>query len=143
AYGSQELSSVPVEAGQSKDGKLTARPPQRVPAGNYPVSVTLSAEDAKASSEVSLEIVGQPDLRISGRDGIVSARAEAGNQTSVPIVVTNEGTAAAEAIDLSATGPSGWTLEFEPKQIERVEPGQRAEAQLRLTPSAKSLAGDY
>lgn len=143
AYGSQELSSVPVEAGQSKDVKLTVRPPQRVAAGNYPVSVTVSAEDAKASSEVSLEIVGQPDLRISGRDGIVSARAEAGNQTSVPIVVTNEGTAAAEAIDLSATGPSGWTLEFEPKQIERVEPGQRAEAQLRLTPSAKSLAGDY
>lgn len=143
AYGSQELSSLPVEAGQSKDVKLTVRPPARVDAGEYPVAVTVSAEDAKAASKVSLEIVGQPSLSLSGRDGVVSARAEAGNQTSVPIIISNSGTAAAEAIDLSATGPSGWTLEFEPKEIARVEPGQRAEAQLRLTPSAKALAGDY
>jgi uncharacterized membrane protein len=143
AYGSQELSSVPIEAGQSKDVKLSVRPPQRVGAGEYPVAVTVSAEDAKASSKVTMEIAGQPNLRIAGRDGVVSARAEAGNQTTVPVLISNEGTAAAEAIDLSATGPSGWKLEFEPKEIARVEPGQRAEAQLRLTPSAKSLAGDY
>jgi uncharacterized membrane protein len=143
AYGSQELSSVPVAAGQSKDVKLTVRPPQRIDAGTYPVAVTVSAEDAKASSKVTLEVVGQPSLRLSGREGVVSARAEAGNQTTIPIIVANEGTAAAEGLDLSATGPTGWTFEFEPKQIARVEPGQRAEAQLRLTPSPKSLAGDY
>jgi hypothetical protein len=60
------------------------------------VAVTVSAEDARASSKVTLEIAGQPQLRLSGRDGLVSARAEAGNQTSIPIVVSNEGSAAAE-----------------------------------------------
>jgi uncharacterized membrane protein len=143
AYGSQELSSVPIEAGQSKDVKLAVRPPQRVGAGDYPVAVTVSAEDARAGAKVVMQIAGQPNLRLAGRDGVVSARAEAGNETTVPITVANEGTAAAEAIELSATGPSGWKLEFEPKEIPRVEPGQRAEAQLRLTPSAKALAGDY
>jgi uncharacterized membrane protein len=143
AYGSQELSSVPIEAGQSKDVKLAVRPPQRVGAGDYPVAVTVSAEGARAGAKVVMQIAGQPNLRLAGRDGVVSARAEAGNETTVPITVANEGTAAAEAIELSATGPSGWKLEFEPKEIPRVEPGQRAEAQLRLTPSAKALAGDY
>ena len=96
-----------------------------------------------ASTKVTMEIAGQPTLRLAGRDGVVSARAEAGIQTSIPIVIANEGTAAAQAIELSGTAPTGWTIEFEPKEIARIEPGQRAEAQVLLTPSPKSLAGDY
>ncbi len=143
AYGSQELSSVPIEAGQSKDVKLAVRPPARIGAGEYPVAVTVSSEGARASTKVTMEIAGQPTLRLAGRDGVVSARAEAGIQTSIPIVIANEGTAAAQAIELSGTAPTGWTIEFEPKEIARIEPGQRAEAQVLLTPSPKSLAGDY
>jgi uncharacterized membrane protein len=143
SYGSQELSSVPIEAGQSKDVKLSVRPPARVGAGEYPVAVTVSSEGARAGTKVTMEVAGQPTLRLAGRDGVVSARAEAGNQTSIPVVIANEGTAAAQAIELSGTAPTGWTVEFEPKEIARIEPGQRAEAQVLLTPSAKSLAGDY
>ena len=43
----------------------------------------------------------------------------------------------------SGSGPTGWKVEFEPKTIERIAPGQRAEAQAQITPSPKSLAGDY
>ena len=143
AYGTQELSSLPIEAGQSKDIKLAVRAPAQTGAGKIPVAVTVSAEGVSADAQVVMEIVGQPQLKLTGRDGIVSARAEAGNQTSIPIVVSNEGSAPAEGIELAGTAPSGWKVEFDPKQIERIAPGQRAEAQLLLTPSAKALAGDY
>jgi uncharacterized membrane protein len=142
-YGSQELSSIPVEAGQSKDIKLKVRPPSTVGAGRHPVPVTVSAEDARAATEVALEIVGQPRLRVSGREGLMSARAEAGAQTTVPVVITNEGSAPADGVELSGSGPSGWKVEFDPKTIERIPPGQRAEAQALITPNPKSLAGDY
>jgi uncharacterized membrane protein len=142
-YGSQEISSIPIEAGQSKDVKLKVRPPSTVGAGRYPIAVTATAEDATAKTEVALEIVGQPRLRISGRDGLMSARAEAGEQSNVPVIITNEGTAPADGIELSGSGPTGWKVEFEPKTIERIAPGQRAEAQAQITPSPKSLAGDY
>ncbi len=142
-YGTQELSSIPIEAGQSKDIKLKVRPPSTIGAGRYPASVTVSAEDASAQAEVALEIVGQPRLRLSGRDGLMSARAEAGAQTTFPVVILNEGSAPADGIELSGSGPSGWKVEFDPKTIERIAPGQRAEAQAQVTPSAKSLAGDY
>jgi uncharacterized membrane protein len=143
AYGSQELSSLPIEAGQSKDVKLAVRAPAQTGAGKIPVGVTVSAEGVSADAQVVMEIVGQPQLRLTGRDGVVSARAEAGNQTSIPIVVANEGSAPAEGVELSGTAPSGWKVEFDPKQVERIAPGQRAEAQLLLTPSPKALAGDY
>jgi uncharacterized membrane protein len=143
AYGSQELSSIPVEAGQSKDIKLRVRPPATIGAGRYPVSVTVSAEDASAKADVTLEIVGQPRLRLAGRDGLMSAKAEAGTQASIPVIITNDGSAPADGIELSGSGPSGWKVEFEPKTVERVPPGQRVEVQVLVTPSNKSLAGDY
>lgn len=142
-YGSQELSSIPIEAGQSKDVKLKVRPPSTIGAGRYPASVTVTAEDATAKVDVALEIVGQPRLRMSGRDGVMSARSEAGVQTTIPVVVFNDGTAPADGIELSGSVPTGWKVEFEPKMIERIAPGQRAEAQAQVTPSAKAIAGDY
>jgi len=142
-YGTQQLTSIPVDAGQSKDIKLHVRPPSTADAGRYPVIVTVSAEDASAKTNLSLEVVGQPQLQISGRDGLVSARAEAGVQSTVPIVVTNTGSAPADGVELSASAPSGWKITFEPTTIERIAPGKDAEVQALVTPTAKSLAGDY
>jgi uncharacterized membrane protein len=142
-YGSQELSSIPIDAGQSKTVKLKVRPPSNVGANRYPVSIKATAEDATAEATVALEITGQPKLAVAGRDGVLSARAEAGQQASIPIVVTNTGTAAAEEVELTSSAPSGWKIEFEPKTIARIAPGANQEVQARVTPPEKAIAGDY
>jgi len=143
SYGSQELSSIPIEAGQSKDIKLKVRVPSTVESGHFPVKVTVKAEDATATTDLALDVVGQPQLNVSGRDGLLSARAVAAKQTSVPIVVANSGSAPAENITLSASAPSGWKVTFDPATIDRIVPGKDAEVQALITPSDKSLAGDY
>ena len=143
AYGTQELSAIPIEAGQSKDVKLKVRPPSTIDAGHFPVVVTVKAEDASAKADLALDVVGQPQLQVAGRDGLLSARAVAAQQSSVPIVVTNSGTAPAENVTLNASAPTGWKVTFEPKEIERLVPGKDAEVQALITPSEKSLAGDY
>jgi uncharacterized membrane protein len=143
AYGTQELSAIPIEAGQSKDIKLKVRPPSTIDAGHFPVTVTVKAEDASAKADLALDVVGQPQLQVAGRDGLLSARAVAAQQSSVPVVVTNSGTAPAENVTLSASAPTGWKVTFEPKEIERLVPGKEAEVQALITPSEKSLAGDY
>jgi uncharacterized membrane protein len=143
AYGTQELSSIPIPAGQSKDIKLKVRPPSTIDAGHFPVAVTVKAEDATAKTELALDIQGEPQLQVSGRDGLLSARAVAAQQSSIPVVVTNSGTAPAENIELNASAPSGWKLTFEPASIDRLVPGKDTEVQALVTPSDKSLAGDY
>lgn len=143
AYGSQELSSIPIEAGQSKDIKLKVRVPSAVESGHFPVKVTVKAEDATATTDLALDVVGQPQLSVSGRDGLLSAHAVAAKQTSVPIVVTNTGSAPAENITLSSSAPNGWKVSFDPATIDRIVPGKDAEVQALITPSDKSLAGDY
>jgi uncharacterized membrane protein len=143
AYGSQELNAVPIDAGQSKDVKLKVRPPNTIGAGRYPVAMRATAEDANAKADMALEITGQPRLEIAGRDGSVSANAQAGSEASIPVVITNTGTAPADQIELAGTAPSGWKITFEPKQIERIAANQNQEVQALITPPAKAITGDY
>jgi uncharacterized membrane protein len=142
-YGSQELSSVPIDAGQSKTVKLKVRPPNTIGASRYPVSVKATAEDASADTTVALEITGQPQLNISGRDGVLSGRAEAGKEATIPVVITNTGSAPADEITLSSSAPSGWKIEFDPKTVDQIAPNANKEVSARVTPPEKAIAGDY
>ena len=142
-YGSQELNAVPVDAGQTKDVKLKVTPPNTAAAGNYKVVARVAAEDASATADLGLNITGQPRLDVSGREGLVSTRASAGKETSVPVVITNTGTAPADNIDLSGSAPSGWKITFDPKSVERIAPNENKEVQALITPTEKAIAGDY
>jgi uncharacterized membrane protein len=142
-YGSQELNALPLDPGQSKDVKLKVRPPNTVAAGKYKVAAKVSADDASASSDLVLDVTGQPKVDITGREGLLSARATAGSETSIPIVLTNSGTAAAEQVELSGSAPTGWKVTFEPKTVDRIAPNESKEVQALVTPTAKAIAGDY
>src|ERR1051326_9230549 len=123
-YGSQELNAVPIDAGQAKDVKLKVTPPNTAGAGKYKVVARVAAEETSATAELGLDITGQPKLLLSGREGLISTRASAGKETTVPIVVTTVGTSSAEDIELSA-------------------PNAREEVQALITPTDKAIAGDY
>jgi uncharacterized membrane protein len=142
-YGSQEISSIPIDAGQSKDLKVKVQPPGDVAAGDYPVTVNVATEGASAQTPLLLQITGQPKLRLTGQDGRLSGEAEAGKATPLSLIVSNEGSAPADDVDLSATPPSGWEVEFEPKQIAALAPNEKRTIQALITPSGKALAGDY
>jgi uncharacterized membrane protein len=143
AYGAQELTSVPIDAGLAKDIRLRVRPPSSVDAGTFPIELTATSGDATATARLSLVVVGQPRLTVAGREGNVSGTAEAGAPSRVPVVLTNEGTAPADNIDLSGSVPPNWKVEFDPKTVERIAPNQTAEVIAVITPTDKTLPGDY
>lgn len=143
AYGDQQVNSVPIKAGKSKDIKLSVRPPSDVKPGDYPIGVTAAADGLSAGAALQMQITGQPELHIAGRGGILSARAQAGKSSTIPILVSNTGGAAAHDVQLSGSAPSGWSVTFDPKTIADIEPGQQAQVQAHVTPSTHSLSGDY
>jgi len=143
AYGTQELNAVPVDPGQTKNVKLKVTPPNTAAAGSYKVEARVVAEDAVATADLTMDISGQPRLDISGREGLVSTRASAGKETSVPVVITNTGTAPADNVELSGSAPNGWKVTFDPKTVDRIAPGANKEVQALITPTEKAIAGDY
>jgi uncharacterized membrane protein len=142
-YGTQELNAVPVDAGQTKDVKLKVTPPNTAAAGDYKITARAAAEDASAASDLEMTVTGQPRLDISGREGLVSTRASAGKETTVPVVITNTGTAPADDIELTGSAPSGWKVTFDPKTVDRIAPNDNKEVQALITPTDKAIAGDY
>src|SRR6516162_9564983 len=142
-YGSQELNALPLDPGQSKDVKLKVRPPNTVAAGKYNVAAKVSADDATATSDLVVDITGQPKIDIAGREGVLSAKASAGQEASIPVILTNSGTAPAEQIELSGTVPPGWKVNFEPKTVDRIAPNENKEVKALVTRSDKAVAGDY
>ena len=142
-YGAQELTSLPFKAGESKDLTVSIKPSPEVKAG--PVEVTMHAvgEKARADARLTLDIAGQPSLTLSGDDGRLSGDAYAGQEKSFPLVLHNGGTAPAQAINLTASPPSGWKVTFEPKQVAEVPVDADQKITALVTPSPKALAGDY
>ena len=142
-YGSQELTSLPMKAGESKDLAVDIKPPQSVPAGQYPVTVHLKSERANIATKLVLDITGQPSVALTGENDRLSGEANAGAEKRFNFVVRNTGSAEARNLAFNATPPSGWKVNFEPKELPLLAPNSEEKVAALVTPSEKALAGDY
>jgi uncharacterized membrane protein len=143
AYGSQQLTSIPIEAGKSKDLDASLSLPRETPAGDYKLSVHAKTEQASADLNLSLTILGQPRLAVSGEGGRLSGDAYAGQDSQLTVVVRNDGSEAARDIELSATAPEGWKTSFDPKTVQSLAAGATQNVKMAMTPSSRAIAGDY
>lgn len=142
-YGSNEISSIPIEAGQTKDIKVKVTPPRDVKAGDYPVLVRVASEGATAELRLTLQISGQGRLALSTKDGRLSGEAEVGKSSTYTLVLSNDGTAPIEEVEMAGTVPTNWKVEFNPKTIPSLAPNEKKEVQVVVTPAEKAIAGDY
>jgi len=78
----------------------------------------------------------QRALRLSGE-------AERGKDTPYTLLLSNDGTAPLEEVEMSGTVPPSWKVEFNPKTIPTLAPNQKMEVQAVVTPGDKTIAGDY
>ncbi len=142
-FGSQEISSIPIEAGQSKELKVKVQPADATPAGDYPLVVSASVEGTQAVAQMAIQITGVPKLRITTEDGRLSGEAEAGQPTPLNVIIENTGAAPAAGVTLSSSPPGDWKIDIQPNQIPVLAPGQKLPVLAIITPSAKAIAGDY
>lgn len=143
SYGTQEITSIPIDAGQTKDIKVKVQPPSDIAAGTYKVEAHVAADGATAATPLTLQVTGQPHLHLTGKDGRLSGEAEAGTAAQFTLEVVNDGSAPAQNIELTSTPPTDWKVEFNPKSIVRLAPNQTQTVQAMVTPAAKAIAGDY
>lgn len=143
AFGSQQLTSIPIEAGKSKDIEASLTIPRETPAGDYKLVLHAKTEAASAELPVALTIVGQPKLAVSGEGGRLSGEAYAGQASQLTIVLRNDGSEAARDVELIATTPEGWKSSFEPKTVPQVPAGGTQQVKVTLNPSERAIAGDY
>lgn len=142
-YGSEQITGLPIEAGASETVTIEVVPSRAAEAGRYPIGFQVSGNGQTASTELSLEVTGEPQVRIVGPQERLSGQAQAGKETSFTFTLVNTGSAPASDIELSATPPSGWNVAFEPAQVAQIAPNGTSEVAVKITPSERAVAGDY
>ncbi|WP_298820533.1 COG1470 family protein [Chloroflexus sp.] len=139
----QSVTSVPFGPNESKNLSVEVRAVTDIPAGSYEIGILARGGDLQANTRLVADITGQPQLILTTPDGRLSGEARIGEQTEVKLVVRNTGSAPARNIELSASPPIGWTVEFEPKQIPELANDQLVEVTAKVQPSNQAIAGDY
>ncbi len=142
-YGAQELTSLPIKAGESKTVKLSLQPPHDAPAGNYPIVMQAASAKVSAETQLVVQVTGQPELSLSGPGGRLSGEATAGKAETFAFDVGNSGSAPAKTVRFSASAPTGWKVTFRPDQLPGLDTDGHQPVQVEITPSEKAIAGDY
>ena len=143
AYGSQQLNSIPIEAGKSKDIEASVALPRDTPAGEYKLVLHAKSEAASADLDLSITIIGQARLSLAGEGGRLSGEATAGQDSQLTVIAKNDGSEAARDVEFSATAPEGWKTSFDPKELPELAAGKSQPIKVSLTPSPRAIAGDY
>lgn len=142
-YGSEEITGVPIKAGESSSITMEVVPPRDIAAGRYPIVMEAASASATASTDLSVDVTGQPQITLAGPQDRLSGDAVAGEETSFPFTLANSGSAPATQLQLSASAPTGWKVTFDPAGIDMLAPNANGQANLSITPSEKAIAGDY
>jgi uncharacterized membrane protein len=138
-----EVSTVPIEAGQTATVDMQVRAPAEIAAGEYKFTMHAQAADVADEVELTALLRGQPSLSLSAADGRLSGRANAGTETPLELVLVNDGTAPAENVTLSASPPTNWSVRIEPEVVASVAPGEEVTVTAYITPPDQAIAGDY
>lgn len=139
----QDVTSIPLAADETKTVNVEIKPFPDIPAGTYPFNVLAQGGEAEAATTLTAEVTGQPELTVTAPDGRLSGQAYAGDQTPLKLVVQNTGSAPARDVELSASQPGGWQVEFEPKRIAEIGSGKQIEVTANIQPAEQAVAGDY
>ncbi len=142
-YGTQEITSLVFKPGDSKDISVNIKPALSASAGQYPINVTFNGDKATAAAKLTMDVAGQPSITLTGQGERLSGDAYAGEERNLQLIVRNTGSAPARGIEVSSTPPTGWKIDFQPKQIPEINAGEEKQVTAVLTPNAKAINGDY
>jgi uncharacterized membrane protein len=141
--GEEQASTLIVAGGQTGNLTVTADPPDDVVANTYPIDVRVSGGGREATSQLQVEITGNYAMTVTTPDERLNVDVVADRTTNIVLVLINDGTAPLVGVELSATPPTDWQVDFTPKVIEQIPPGERVQAVAAITPAGDAVAGDY
>ncbi len=142
--GETQAASAVVKAGSSAAISVSAQPTAQTAAGSYPIDVRATAGERTIDAKLTVEITGTNALTLTTPDQRLSNTGSAGSAITQQLVLRNDGTGELQAVKLSATAPTDWTVTYSPSDTAAtIAAGQSATITATITPSNDAIAGDY
>ncbi|MBO8156185.1 MAG: hypothetical protein H0Z32_06995 [Bacillaceae bacterium] len=139
----KNVTSVTVESNQTEQIDVEITPSETVKKGKYEVPVMASSGSTKAQVTLEADITGTFEMELTTPSGRLSEDLSPGGEKVIELEVRNIGTSTLKDISLNSHTPPNWNVNFEPEEIDRLDPGKSKKVKATLTASDKAIAGDY
>lgn len=139
----KQATSTEVDANETKTITYDVKPSPNVKAGTYKIPVKVVSGTSSAELEFEVVITGTYELEFDTPSGRLSERMTAGDEKKVELVLRNTGSSRLENLELNASKPKNWEVTFEPKKIEKLEPGKSETVTATIKADKKAIPGDY
>jgi uncharacterized membrane protein len=143
AYETKYITSLRLKSNQNQTIAVEVKPDQMAQAGEYPINIRVSSNDAKGEAKLAVILTGTYGLEVGTASGLLSLDAGQGKPANMSFYVKNTGSATNHDIKFMSFKPENWKVEFTPEKIEKIEPGDLKQVELTITPYEDALVGDY
>lgn len=143
AYEDKFISSLRLKANGSQTVAVAVKAPAKVEAGEYPITVRVTAGEAKGEAALTVILTGTYGLDVGTATGLLSLDARQGKPANISFYVKNTGSAVNNDVRFMSFKPENWTVAFSPEKIPAIEPGELKQVELAITPNSEALVGDY
>jgi uncharacterized membrane protein len=143
AYESKYISSLQMQANQSRNVSVEVKPSTFAQAGEYPIAMRASAGGKQTKLDLTVELTGTYKLDAGTPTGRLSLEAKRGKPAIASIFVKNTGSAVNHDIQFLSFKPENWQVKFTPERIEALDPGAIQQVEVAITPYEDALVGDY
>ncbi|MGD0342931.1 MAG: NEW3 domain-containing protein [Bacteroidales bacterium] len=140
---SVQATSVEAEPNTTRDISVEINPPGNIEAGTYTIPVTAGNSTTSASLNLDVVITGTFSMELTTPTGLLSTDITAGDEKRLELIIRNTGSSVLSGIDMSSSTPLNWNVSFDPKKVDRIEPGKSAQVFAVVKAGKKAIAGDY
>ncbi len=138
-----QATSVEIDPNATKDISIEVKPPDNVEAGTYMIPVSAATGTTSASLNLEVVITGSYNMELTTPTGLLSTDITAGDQKRLELIIRNTGSSILNGIELTYSAPVNWNVTFDPKKVDRLDPGKNAQVFAAIKADKKAIAGDY
>jgi uncharacterized membrane protein len=138
-----QVTSVTTEANSTQAIIVEIKAPDKIEAGKYKIPVSAATNTSLATVEFEVAIKGYYNMELTTPTGLLSTKIEAGDNKRVELLIKNTGSTELTDIKLDFTAPVNWNVTFDPKQVDKLQPGKSAQVFATIKADKKAIPGDY
>ena len=139
----QQVTSVNTEPNSTNSITVEIKAPDKTEAGKYKIPVMATTSTSSANLELEVVITGSYNMELTTPTGLLSANITAGEAKQVELTVNNTGSSELTDIKPEYSAPANWSVSFDPKKVDRLQPGKSAQVVATIKADKKAIPGDY
>jgi uncharacterized membrane protein len=139
----QQVTSVNSEPNSTQPVSIEIKPPEKIEAGAYKITVSAVTNNSSASLDLEVVITGSFGMELSTPTGLLSTKVTAGEEKQLELVINNTGTSQLTDIAMNSSSPVNWDVKFDPKKVSNLLPGKTAQVFAIIKADKKAIPGDY